>query len=368
MQPRSLMRAMCSALLLLIFSSTAASIIPPLGGVPPSVAPILPASLLADLKLHTVPASTDSHPLTVFSLQSTESSLDDSEKVPILLLHGRTWSSLPVYHCSPSSSSPSDNRSILHSLSSKNFVPYALDFRSFGLTPSDKSGVVTPIGCRDDVCTVLEWIAARHAGAGNKSSKSSSSSGGKRLGGSGRRPILLGWSQGALVAQMVAQYRPGLLSKLILYGSIYDKKVVYPPTPLSDDSSSRAPAPRPINTLAAALEDFTLPNSISDAASAAFGSTALAADPQKASWASLSQFNVLDPSRIRGVPTCLIVGSGDPYTTLENVNDMFGRIPMIGANKSHILAVLGNCDHACHLLDNGRQEFAEIVGFFGKFN
>jgi len=45
-------------------------------------------------------------------------------------------------------------------------------------------------------------------------------------------PALLGWSQGALVAQLVAQKSPHLLSKLVLYGSIYDPLVRHPRRPL----------------------------------------------------------------------------------------------------------------------------------------
>jgi len=56
--------------------------------------------LLAGLDVYSVPASGDNHPLAVYGIQSEVPLQQDVEKplYPILLLHGRTWSSVPVYH------------------------------------------------------------------------------------------------------------------------------------------------------------------------------------------------------------------------------------------------------------------------------
>jgi hypothetical protein len=55
-------------------------------------------SLLLDgLDVFSVPASGDSHPLTVYGIQSTIHPKPDDHI--LLMLHGRTWSSVPVYHC-----------------------------------------------------------------------------------------------------------------------------------------------------------------------------------------------------------------------------------------------------------------------------
>ena len=55
--------------------------------------------LLAGLDVYSVPAS-DGHPLAVFGIDSQiPAKLSDNTKLhPILLLHGRTWSSVPVFH------------------------------------------------------------------------------------------------------------------------------------------------------------------------------------------------------------------------------------------------------------------------------
>ena len=93
----------------------------------------------------------------------------------------------------------------------KGLQPYALDFRGFGGTPSDSSNVVTPNTSVCDVGYALDFITKKHS---LTSSSSSSSQHQQHL------PALLGWSQGALVAQLFAQKNPHLISKLVLYGSI----------------------------------------------------------------------------------------------------------------------------------------------------
>ena len=86
------------------------------------------------------------------------------------------------------------------------------------------------------------------------------------------KPALLGWSQGALVAQMYAQkYGPATISDLVLFGTIYDPRVIYPRKPLYDPSGQlisggkdvvKPPAPEVLNTVTASLEDFTLPGKL----------------------------------------------------------------------------------------------------------
>lgn len=54
--------------------------------------------LLDGLDVYSVPASGDDHPLAVYGINSSAEKKDDGKRPPILLLHGRTWSSIPVYH------------------------------------------------------------------------------------------------------------------------------------------------------------------------------------------------------------------------------------------------------------------------------
>ncbi len=99
--------------------------------------------------------------------------------------------------------------------------PYAMDFRGFGGTPKDDSGFVEPSRCVLDVVSVLNWMAERE-----KERKKISSACEKKNNDSAAdsddesnpevRPALLGWSQGAMIAQLVAQRHHDALSKLIL--------------------------------------------------------------------------------------------------------------------------------------------------------
>lgn len=56
--------------------------------------------LLAGLDRYSVPASGDRHPLAVYGIGSEHpvDIAEDPDLHPILLLHGRTWSSVPVFH------------------------------------------------------------------------------------------------------------------------------------------------------------------------------------------------------------------------------------------------------------------------------
>ena len=92
--------------------------------------------LLEGLTVHTVPANGDEHPLAVYSYANSNETGSNNdfcnERRPILLLHGRTWSSVPVYHLK--------NRSIMESFYEMGLEPYAVDFRGFGGTLKDKTG------------------------------------------------------------------------------------------------------------------------------------------------------------------------------------------------------------------------------------
>ena len=139
---------------------------------------------------------------------------------------------------------------------------------------------------------------------------------------------------GALIAQLTAQKSPNLMSKLILYGSIYDPLVRYPRTPLylnlangvgeevgGDDTIERSIPPRK-NTFNDAIEDFTVEGSIPPEPARLFAQTALMTDPFKAKWTQLCQFNNLDPARIH-IPTLVVrIGSvcyviSNPFTNYK---------------------------------------------------
>lgn len=256
------------------------------------------ARLLDGLDIFTIPANGDSHPLTVYGIDSLD---DDDEKkkkrYPILLLHGRTWSSVPVYHLlSDTAIADNEGSTDHHSLSfmellleTGNVQPYAMDFRGFGGTPPDHTGKVEPIRCVEDVHTVLQWITEKHQYPGSTEP----------------RLALLGWSQGALVAQLVGQKYPEMISKLVLYASIYDGLLRYAREPLYTGIEGKQKEEVIKNTYDMAIEDFTIEGSIGTEQAATFAESALVADPIKAQWTSLHQFNLCDPARVH-VPTLVV--------------------------------------------------------------
>jgi pimeloyl-ACP methyl ester carboxylesterase len=321
-------------------------------------------ALLDGLDVYTVPASGDNHPLTVYSIDSEnpiQSTHNDDHGVrPILLLHGRTWSSIPVYHLmgGPEHQANGDHgeesRSLMEALRDTGLQPYALDFRGFGGTPPDATGGVEPFRCVSDVETVLKWIAKRHGMDSNPVSDGNPPDEPATF----EMPALLGWSQGALVAQMVAQKTHHLLSKLILYGSIYDPLVRYPRDPLYTTSPVAA-GETIINTVDSAMEDFTIEGTISHDMAIRFAEAALISDPNKAKWTHLYQFNTLDPSRVH-VPTLVVAGDQDPYAPIRVQGDLFANL---GSGSDRTWSILADADHAAHILD-GRHRFSNLVTSF----
>mmetsp|Transcript_1604 Transcript_1604/g.1951 ORF Transcript_1604/g.1951 Transcript_1604/m.1951 type:complete len:400 (+) Transcript_1604:146-1345(+) len=314
------------------------------------------STLLDGLDVFTVNAGGDDHPLSVFGINSADpiqSSHDENLVRPILLLHGRTWSSIPVYHLlggSKRKSNGEENRSLMEKLLEYGLQPYAMDFRGFGGTPNDATKCVEPFCCVSDVETVLKWISKRHGmdsklGTGDDVFEN---------------PALLGWSQGALVAQMVAQKRNNLISKLVLYGSIYDPLIRYPREPLYT-TTPVADLEIISNTANSAMEDFTIEGSISLETASRFAEAALITDPHKAVWKDLYQFNNLDPAQVQ-IPTLVVAGDQDPYAPLRVQAELFSNL---GRGSDRTWSILADADHAVHLLD-GQQRFAKIVSSFVK--
>jgi pimeloyl-ACP methyl ester carboxylesterase len=242
------------------------------------------AALLDGLDVYAVPATGDNHPISVYSIDSSEPKPDENI---LLLLHGRTWSSVPVYHLlgGPKNAEKGlESRSTMEAFRDKNIRPYTMDFRGFGGTPrADKYGV-EPNRCVEDVESVLRWITERHGTTSETIS-------------------LLGWSQGAMVAQLAAQKRRPDFAKLILYGSIVDPMVRYPREPLYTLNKEE---PTDItNTYDAAVEDFTIEGTIPSEPARIFAEAALTSDPVKGRWKSVFQFNNCDASRVH-VPTLVV--------------------------------------------------------------
>merc|ERR1712176_733247 len=163
--------------------------------------------------------------------------------------------------------------------------------------------------------------------------------------------------QGALVAQLTAQRNKPLFSRLILYGSIFDPMVRYPRDPLYVRNPPNNTAYN--NTFDAAIEDFTIEGTIPPKAATYFAEAALLADPVKAHWKNLYQFNNCDPARIH-VPTLVVVGDQDPYAPLHVQQTLFTNL---GRGTDRTWSILSDADHAVHLLE-GRSRFQSIVTSF----
>src|SRR5215213_9762646 len=58
----------------------------------------------------------------------------------ILLIHGRTWSSLPNFDLRV----PGEERSFMDALGAAGLDVFAVDLRGYGATPRDESGFITP--------------------------------------------------------------------------------------------------------------------------------------------------------------------------------------------------------------------------------
>eukprot|EP00978_Attheya_sp_CCMP212_P022281 scaffold66295_cov43-Attheya_sp.AAC.3 len=317
------------------------------------------AALLDGLDVFEVPSSNDGHPLSVYGIHSEGQTLDAGRR-PVLLLHGRTWSAIPVYHLlgGPKNAAKNEpgraSRSFIEELYDSGVQPYTFDFRGFGGTPHDSNGCVEPNVCVHDTEDVLRFIASRHGLDKSHANPDMALE-------HDEMPVLLGWSQGALVAQLMAQKSPDLISKLILYGSIYDPLVRYPRAPLYTSGSAPKVMEPVENTFDGAIEDFTVEGTIPPEPARLFAEAGLTSDPIKAQWTHLYHFNNCDPARVQ-VPTLVVAGDQDPYAPLRVQSDLFFNL---GRGADRTWSIMSNADHAVHLLD-GRHRFLKLVTAFAQ--
>lgn len=269
--------------------------------------------------------SSDGHPLAVWAR------IPPGPRAAILLLHGRTWSSIPDFDLQV----PGFARSVLASLEAKGFAAYALDQRGYGATPRDPSGWLTPPRAAADVAAVLRWIAARHPALG--------------------RPALVGWSLGAATAQLAAVSTPALMSSLVLYGYAPDPEGDVPP------DTSAGPPLRAKTTAAGAASDFISPKVTSPMVVKAFVETALKSDPIAADWRHEDQFTY-DSSLIH-VPTLVIYGERDPGVDAGTAERFVARL---GTSDRQLVVVSGG-DHCAHLEDTHDAWINAVANFTSKF-
>jgi pimeloyl-ACP methyl ester carboxylesterase len=281
-----------------------------------------PAWAASKLEHFTVIA--DGHPLALWARQVSK------PRGVIVLIHGRTWSSLPDFDLQV----PGEHRSVMQSLNEQGLSAFALDLRGYGKSPRDATGWITPDRASGDVVAALEWLARE-----------------KKI----IKPTLLGWSQGSLVSQLTAQRQPQLISNLVLYG--YPRNIVSP-APLPAVS----PAPlKEVNTRERAASDFITPEVIPQKVIDTYVAVALAADPVRVDWRDLQAFDELDPAKVR-TPTLLIQGARDPLAPVEAQSALFTRL----GTMDRQWVVLAGADHAA-LIENSAPAFiAAVVAFVNR--
>jgi alpha-beta hydrolase superfamily lysophospholipase len=237
----------------------------------------------------------------------------DQPLAVVLLLHGRTWSTVPDFDLQ----APGEDLSLMDGLVDRGFATYGLDLRGYGETPRDETGWNTPVRAATDLANVLVWVRRRHPAL----------------------PVhLFGWSLGSMVSHLTAQRRPELIDRLVLFG--------YPNRPGAArpvEEPDGAP-PMQATTAEAAASDFITPGSIHAAAIEAYVSAALEADPVRSDWTRGHEWNELDAAAVT-VPTLVLHGEHDPLTPAEAQAALFAGL---GTSDKAWVVIPGG-DHAAFL-------------------
>ncbi|MBC8025680.1 MAG: alpha/beta fold hydrolase [Steroidobacteraceae bacterium] len=266
-----------------------------------------------------LPLEVDGHPLALWT---------ESPKTPqatLLLVHGRTWSSLPNFDLAVSGK----NRSVFDAFVRKGYAVYALDLRGYGASARDETGWLTPARAVADVRAALDHIAARHP----------------RI---AQRPALLGYSRGAQIAVVLAQSDSRAAAALVLFG--------FPPGVRNTSTPAVDKPPRAPTTAAAAAEDFITPGAASRTVIEAYVSAALAADPVRVDWRDENQL-AFEPAKI-ATPTLMIYGVNDPFRNAASAA-FFDAL----AARDRAYVVLPDSDHAAHVENSASAWVHAIDGF-----
>jgi pimeloyl-ACP methyl ester carboxylesterase len=268
---------------------------------------------------HTVPS--DGHPMTLWEKRAAKPTRT------IVLLHGRTWSSLPDFDLQV----PGEHRSLMDALVAKGYAVYALDLRGYGGTPRDASGWNNPNRAAADLAAAVQWVSKNSGIAG--------------------KPALFGWSNGATVSHLMAQQHPELIASLVLFGYWKDADSL-----VASGADTVTPA-RAKTTAAAAASDFITPT-ISKRAIDIYVKAALAADPVRTDWRRMEEYNALAPQKLT-VPTLLMTGEHDPLAPEASQKKFFERLTV----RDKQWVTIKNGDHAA-LMEDMQPEFVRVMTAF----
>lgn len=272
----------------------------------------------AELIRHTV--MSEGHAMAVW-----EKSVANA-KGQILLHHGRTWSSIPDFDLQV----PGENLSLMDGFNEQGYSVWALDARGYGETPRDDSGWNTPDKAARDLGNVLNWVHER----------------------TGEAVHLWGWSYGSMISQLASQRYPDNVKSLTLFGYPVNPDTVYA-DPAGLDEPARTPT-----TEEAAASDFIVAGSISQHAIDVYVREALQADPVRADWNHLEQWNALEASEV-SLPTLLLQAEFDPLADTDAHAQVFSRL----ANPNKQWVVLAGGDHAALLETPRRRLISASVSF-----
>lgn len=243
----------------------------------------------------------------------------------VLLIHGRTWSGRPDFDLQV----PGEQRSFMDALVAQGYAAYAIDLRGYGATPRDATGFLTPERAAADVAAALRMI--------------------------GNQPAVFGWSMGSMVAQLVSQRTPDLLSAVILFGYPFDPDGKVPDRP-DPETPARTPT-----TAEGAAEDFRAPGVITRRAIDAYVKAALAADPVRTDWRRTTEWNALSPEAVR-VPVLLLQAELDPLAKTEAHARLFTRLGTLDRQW----VVIPGGDHAALLEDTAPRMITAIRAFLER--
>jgi len=266
---------------------------------------MLPLSVLRAAELIENTVYSDDHPLALWEKSVA------NPKGHIVLHHGRTWSSLPDFDLQVEG----EDLSLMDGFNDAGYSVWALDARGYGGTPRDSSGWNTPGKATKDLAMVLEWLEARNQ----------------------EKTHVWGWSYGSMVAQLTAQRYPENMLSVTLFG--------YPVNPDQqyNDDAAFSPPENPA-TAQAAASDFIVPGAISQNAVDTYVREAVKANPVRADWNELQQWNTLAASAV-GLPTLLLQAEFDPLASTESHAKVLSNI----ANPNKQWIVLAGGDHAALL-------------------
>jgi pimeloyl-ACP methyl ester carboxylesterase len=282
------------------------------------------AATAAGGRLQQFTVMADGHPLALWAREVPR------PRGVIVLLHGRTWSSLPDFDLQV----PGEHRSVMQALNAQGYSAFALDLRGYGKTPRDASGWWTPDRAARDLATAIEWLAREKHIA---------------------KPSLLGWSNGSLVAHLMAQRHPELISNLILYG--YPRDPAAPPV---IQPAPEVPA-RETNTRERAASDFISPKAISQKVIDAYVAAALRADPVRVDFRATEQYGELDPAKVV-TPTLVLHGERDPLAPIPAQANLFTKL----GTPDRQWVVLPGVDHAALIEDSQPAFIAAVVAFVAR--